>query len=77
MFLLDGEIGEGNGGDYLNTIRQAEQSLFHEDLKRYRMDRTIAPCFDFELEEALKLWLGDEYKQRGRPVKPGDFPMHL
>ena len=72
VFLLDGDIDEGSCDDYLCAIRQAEQVIPHEDLKRYLMDRTAAPCFDFELEEAVKLWLGDEYKQWGRPVEPSD-----
>ena len=72
VFLLDGEIDEGSCEDYLNAIRQVEQVIPHEDLKRYLMDRIAAPCFDFELEEAVKLWLGDEYKQYGRPVEPSD-----
>ena len=72
VFLLDGDIDEGSCEDYLNAIHQAEQVIPHEDLKRYLMDRIAAPCFDFELEEAVKLWLGDEYKQYGRPVEPSD-----
>ena len=72
VFLLDGDIDEGSSEDYLNAIHQAEKVVPHEDLKRYLMDRTAAPCFDFELEEAVKLWLGDEYKQWGRPVEPSD-----
>ena len=72
VFLLDGDMDEGTCEDYLNAIRQAEQVLPHEDLKRYLLDRTAMPCFDFELEEAVKLWLGDEYKQYGRPVEPSD-----
>ena len=60
VFLLDGDMDEGTCEDYLNAIHQAEQVLPHEDLKRYLLDRTAMPCFDFELEEAVKLWLGDE-----------------
>lgn len=26
------------------------------------------PCFDFELEKAVDLWLGDERRRRGRPA---------
>ena len=72
VFLLDGDMDEGTCEDYLNAIHQAEQVLPHEDLKRYLLDRTAMPCFDFELEEAVKLWLGDEKKQRGRPVNEAD-----
>ena len=72
VFLLDGDMDEGTCEDYLNAIHQAEQVIPHEDLKRYLMDRIAAPCFDFALEEAVKLWLGDEKKQRGRPVEPSD-----
>ena len=72
VFLLDGDIDDGSCEDYLNAIRQAEKVVPHEDLKRYLMDRTDAPCFDFELEDAVNLWLGDEKKQRGRPVEPSD-----
>lgn len=72
VFLLEGDMDEGSCDDYLNAIHQAEKVVPHEDLKRYLLDRTAAPCFDFELEEAVKLWLGDEYKQYGRPVEPSD-----
>ena len=72
VFLLEGNMDDGTCEDYLNAINQAERVLPHEDLKRYLMDRTAAPCFDFELEEAVKLWLGDEFKQYGRPVEPSD-----
>ena len=72
VFLLDGDMDEGTCEDYLNAIRQAEKVVPHEDLKRYLLDRTAMPCFDFELEEAVRLWLGDEYKQYGRPVEPSD-----
>ena len=58
VFLLDGDMDEGSSEDYLNAIRQAEKVVPHEDLKRYLLDRTAMPCFDFELEEAVKLWLG-------------------
>ena len=51
-------MDEGSCDDYLCAIRQAEKVVPHEDLKRYLLDRTAMPCFDFELEEAVKLWLG-------------------
>lgn len=69
VFLLDGEIDKGTCEDYLDVIRQAEQSVSHDDLKRHLKDRTAQPCFDFELEKAVHIWLGDEYKRRGVPVK--------
>ena len=72
VFLLDGDMDDGTCEDYLNAIHQAEQVLPHEDLKRYLIDRTAAPCFDFELEEAVNLWLGDVSKPYGRPVEPSD-----
>ena len=69
VFLLDGEIDQGSCEDYLDAIRQAEKSVAHDDLKRYLKDRTAQPCFDFELEKAVHIWLGDEYKRRGVPVE--------
>ena len=69
VFLLDGEIDKGTCEDYLDAIRQAEKSVAHDDLKRYLKDRTAQPCFDFELEKAVHIWLGDEYKPRGVPVE--------
>lgn len=68
VFLLDGDIDDGSCEDYLEAICQAERAVSHEDLKRYLCDRTAQPCFDFELEKAVRLWLGGEYKLRGRPV---------
>lgn len=69
VFLLDGEIDKGTCEDYLDVIRQAEQSVSHDELKRHLKDRTAQPCFDFELEKAVHIWLGDEYKRRGVPVE--------
>lgn len=69
IFLLDGEIDKGTCEDYLDAIRQVEKSVAHDDLKRYLKDRTAQPCFDFELEKAVHVWLGDEYKPRGVPVE--------
>ena len=69
VFLMDGEIDKGTCEDYLDAIRQAEKSVPHDDLKRYLSDRTAQPCFDFELEKAVHIWLGDEYKRRGVPVE--------
>lgn len=66
IFLLDGEIDSGTREDYLNAIRQAEQLVGHDTLKRHLIDRTAQPCFDFELEKAVHIWLGDEYKRWGR-----------
>lgn len=72
VFLLDGDMDDGTCEDYLDAIRQAEHCVSHDELKRYLCDRTAQPCFDFELEKAVRIWLGDEYKQRGRPVEPSD-----
>ena len=69
MFLLDGEIDKGTCEDYLEAIRQAEKSVAHDDLKRHLKDRTAQPCFDFELEKAVHIWLGNEYTCGGVPVK--------
>ena len=69
VFLLDGEIDKGTCEDYLNAIRQVEKSVDHDDLKQYLTDRTAQPCFDFELEKAVHIWLGNEYKPRGVPVE--------
>ena len=69
VFLLDGEIDKGTCEDYLDVIRQAEQSVSYDELKRHLKDRTAQPCFDFELEKAVHIWLGDEYKRRGVPVE--------
>lgn len=69
VFLLDGDIDNGSCEDYLDAICQAERSVSHSDLKRYLCDRTAQPCFDFELEKAVHIWLGDEYKHRGRPAE--------
>lgn len=66
IFLLDGEIDSGTCEDYLNAIRQAEQSVGHDSLKRHLIDRTAQPCFDFALEEAVHIWLGREYRRWGR-----------
>ena len=69
IFLLDGDIDAGSCEDYLDAIRQAERSLPRDILKRHLTDRTAQPCFDFELEKAVKLWLGSEYKRWGKIVK--------
>ena len=69
VFLLDGEIDKGTCEDYLEAICQAEKSVAHDDLKRHLKDRTAQPCFDFELEKAVHIWLDDEYKRRGVPVE--------
>lgn len=70
VFLLDGEMDDGSCEDYLNAIRQVEQVIPHEELKRCLVDRTAMPCFDLELELAVSLWLGAEKKHWGRPVEP-------
>ena len=70
VFLLDGEMDDGSCEDYLDAIRQAEEVIPHEELKRYLVDRTALPCFEFELEQAVNLWLGAEKKRWGRPVEP-------
>lgn len=69
IFLLDGEIDKVTCEDYLDAIRQAERSVSYDNLKRHLKDRTAQPCFDFELEKAVHIWLGDEYKHRGVPVE--------
>ena len=43
--------------------------MSYDNLKRHLKDRTAQPCFDFELEKAVHIWLGDEYKHRGVPVE--------
>lgn len=69
VFLLDGEIDQGTCEDYLDAIHQAERSMEYGDLKRHLKDHTAQPCFDFELEQAVHLWLGEDYKPRGVPVE--------
>ena len=69
VFLLDGEIDKGTCGDYLDAIRQAEQSISHNDLKRFFKERTGQPSFDSELGKAVHIWLGDEYKRWGKPAE--------
>ena len=72
VFLLDGDLDDGSFDDYLCAIRQAEEVVPHENLKRYLIDRIAEPCFDFELEKAVNFWLGDERKEYGRRAEPSD-----
>lgn len=59
VFLMDGEIDWGTMEDYLAAIGQLEDRVPQADLTRYLQDRTAQPCFDFELEKAVHVWMGN------------------
>ena len=57
VFLMDGDIDDGTWEDYLMAIGQMENVEPCDQLRRYLKDRTAMPCFDFELEKAVRKWL--------------------
>ena len=69
VFLMDGLIDSGSCEDYLKLIGYLEEVVPQEELKRHLKDRTAQPCFDFELDKAVRIWLGDEWKPRGQQAK--------
>ena len=69
VFLLSEVLDDGSCADYLEVIGQLEKTVPHDVLKRHLTDLTAQPCFEFELEKAVRIWLGDDCKPRGRRVK--------
>ena len=59
VFLMDGTIDNGSCEDYLKLIDYLEEVVPQEELERYLKERTAQPCFDFELEKAVHIWLGN------------------
>lgn len=59
VFLMDGSIDNGSCQDYLEMIHYLEEVVPQEELKRHLKERTAQPCFDFELEKAVRIWLGN------------------
>lgn len=59
VFLMDGEIDWGTVEDYLAAIGQLEERVPKADLTRYLQERTAQPCFEFELEKAVHVWMGN------------------
>lgn len=57
VFLMDGLMDSGSCEDYLKLIGYLEEVVPQEELKRHLKDRTAQPCFDFELEKAVHIWL--------------------
>lgn len=59
VFLMDGEIDWGTMEDYLAAIEELEERVPKADLTRYLQERTAQPCFEFELEKAVHVWMGN------------------
>ena len=56
---MGGTIDNGSCEDYLKLIDYLEEVVPQEELERYLKERTAQPCFDFELEKAVHIWLGN------------------